>query len=87
MRKIYQSDIEKYDRTHNTSLLRELEMTLELGTNNNVPLQLQFFKDLQVYGLNEAITYVLGSEQIGQVERGTTDRLRKVAQKIKEKLS
>jgi len=78
----------KYRDLEGTVYIRLLEMTVESRTvpANNVPLVLQFFKDLRLYGLNEAIAYVKGYEEQGYYEPGTTQELIKVKQKIHEGL-
>jgi len=79
-------EIQDWDMKHNSSYIRELEMTLELGARNNVPLMMQFFRDMKVYGLDEAIVYAKGYEEDGELDEGTAFELGKVRDKIKKRM-
>ena len=58
--RILQHHIHQHDLSHGSSLLRKLEMSLDSETNNQLSLTLQFFRDLKLYGLREAIVYLEG---------------------------
>ena len=77
-----------YAEMEGTSWLRLLEMNVERRTTtlNNVPLVMQFFRDLKVYGLNETIEFVRGYERDGYFEKGTTEELEKIREQIIAKL-
>lgn len=79
-------EIQDFDMGNDSSFIRELEMTLENGANNNVPLMLQFFQDMKVYGLDEAVTYAEGYEHQGELDEGTSRNLREVAERIKKEM-
>ena len=82
--RIYFSEIQEFDLENGTSFIRELEMDIEIGSKNNNPLVQQFFKDLRVYGLMEAILYVEGYEDDDLYKPGTTDTLKEVAERYKK---
>jgi len=73
----------KWKDLEGTTYMRLLEMTLENSTTkmNDVPLMMQFFQDLKVYGLNEAIAYAESYEKQGHYEIGTATKLRDVKAK------
>ena len=64
-----------YKEIENTVYVRLLEMTMENLTTkpNDVPLIMQFFRDLKIYGLNEAIAYVKDYEKSGDYVRGAAE--------------
>lgn len=51
------SQIRKHDKRYNTSLIRELQMALE-GCTSNPGIIIQFFKNLALYGIDEALIYL-----------------------------
>lgn len=55
--KIYQRHIEQYDAEHNKSLLRELEMLID-SICYDQGMVIQFFRDLKLYGIREAMAYL-----------------------------
>jgi len=92
-KRIMYEDILEYDQEHGTSFIREMEMTVEIGAKpiemggkryQNLPLVQQFFKDLKLYGLGEAIAYVEGYEIDGEYEEGTTKKLREIQKRFME---
>jgi hypothetical protein len=56
-KKIYDRDLVRYDGEHGTSLRRELEMAVEAGLSS-AGYAVQFWRDMGLYGLDEAITYL-----------------------------
>lgn len=77
-----------YKELEGTSWLRLLEMKVESNTSksNDVALTMQFFTDLRIYGLDEAIAYVEGYERDGYFQVGITDELKKIREQIIENL-
>ena len=71
---------QEQDLSNSTSWVRLLEMELELKVSNGI--MLQFFRDFEIYGLREAMLYLKGYEEQGEVPRGTFDSLQKAASKI-----
>tara|TARA_Y100000310_G_scaffold318232_1_gene372041 strand:- start:34 stop:285 length:252 start_codon:yes stop_codon:yes gene_type:complete len=76
------ADVYNLDNSSSIANLREMEMIME----HNGAHCIQFFKDLEVYGLEEAIVYVRGYEESGFVTKGNADELQKVCDRIKKKL-
>lgn len=77
-----------YKELEGTSWMRLLEMNVENSTAvpNNVALVMQFFQDLKLYGLDEAIAYAEGYERDGFFVAGTTLKLKEVKAKILKNL-
>jgi|TARA_R110000824_G_scaffold26146_1_gene90266 hypothetical protein len=71
---------QEQDLSNSTSWVRLLEMELELKVSNGI--MLQFFRDFEIYGLREAMLYLKGYEEQGEVPRGTFDSLQKAASKV-----
>ena len=71
---------QEQDLSNSTSWVRLLEMELELKVSNGI--MLQFFRDFEIYGLREAMLYLKGYEEQGEVPRGTFDSLQKAAHKV-----
>jgi hypothetical protein len=71
---------QEQDLSNSTSWVRLLEMELELKVSNGI--MLQFFRDFEIYGLREAMLYLKGYEEQGEVPRGTFDSLQKAASNI-----
>jgi len=71
---------QEQDLGNSTSWVRLLEMELELKVSNGILLQ--FFRDFEIYGLREAMLYLKGYEEQGEVPRGTFDSLQKAASNI-----
>ena len=72
-------EAQRRDLKNDTSFVRLIEMNLD---SINLGIKIQFFKDWQTYGLAEAITYLRGYEEQGEVPRGTSNNARQVAVKI-----
>ena len=71
---------QEQDLSNGTSWVRLLEMELEMIVSNGILLQ--FFRDFEIYGLREAMIYLKGYEEQGEVPRGTFDSLQKAASNI-----
>jgi hypothetical protein len=71
---------QEQDLSNGTSWVRLLEMELEMIVSNGILLQ--FFRDFEIYGLREAMLYLKGYEEQGEVPRGTFDSLQKAASNI-----
>ena len=71
---------QEQDLSNSTSWVRLLEMELEMIVSNGILLQ--FFRDFEIYGLREAMLYLKGYEEQGEVPRGTFDSLQKAASNI-----
>ena len=71
---------QEQDLSNGTSWVRLLEMELEMIVSNGI--MLQFFRDFEIYGLREAMLYLKGYEEQGEVPRGTFDSLQKAASNI-----
>lgn len=78
-----------YKELEATTYMRLLEMKLEQQTVrlNDVGLTMQFFKDFQLYGLNEAIAYAKGYEQQGYYKPGTAVMLEGLKNQFIEELT
>ena len=57
MKRIFYKDLVEYDRRKGTSLVRELEMEVD-GALTTPHYSVQFWKDVRLYGLREAVAYV-----------------------------
>lgn len=56
-KKYYLRDLKKYDADNGASVVRQLEMEADMAiTSPGYPIQ--FWKDVQLYGVDEAILYV-----------------------------
>lgn len=53
------TDLVNYDNKHRTSLRRELEMAVDAVVTFEPAYTMQFFKDVKLYGIDEAKTYLL----------------------------
>ena len=73
-----------YKEIEGTTWMRLLEMTVESRTTKINDLQLvgQFFRDIKVFGLREAIIYVEGYEEDGDYEVGTAAKLKEIMNDI-----
>lgn len=59
-KKLTLRDLEEHDTSHDTSLIRELEMSVDaLVSGTEAAYCGQFFYDCRVYGLKEAKCYLL----------------------------
>lgn len=58
MRRILKRHLEKYDVENNTSLLRELEMSVDNVLAFNQEYAIQYWRDMELYGLGEANAYL-----------------------------
>ena len=82
--KIKLDDLQKEDMDNETSLVREIEMELEIAVNHNQALIMQFFTDFQLYGLHEAIMYLEGYENQGMAPQGAAEKIKAYAHKALE---
>lgn len=80
-KRLYLREAQQRDATNGTSWVRLLEMHLEGEVN--LGIRIQFFRDFETYGLHEALIYLRGYEEQGEVPRGTTDKLQGTADKIR----
>ncbi len=80
MKRLYLKEAQKMDLDRNTSWVRLIEMKLE-GLRN-LGIMVQFFADWEIYGLREALIYLKGYEDNGEVPRGTFDSINEVSKKI-----
>ena len=78
MRKWYLWQLQVYDWGHDTSIVRELEMTCDsvITPSSYIP---QFWKDVQLYGVDEAILYVRNGKY------GNADAIAEVWKRIRHK--
>jgi hypothetical protein len=51
--------IYRYDQSHNTTYVRELEMTVDGIVTFEPQYSVQFFTDCRLYGIDEAKTYLI----------------------------
>jgi len=82
MKRLYLKDAQKMDLDRNTSWVRLIEMKLE---GLSFGIMIQFFRDWEIYGLREALIYLKGYEDNGEVPRGTFDSINEVSKKIEGK--
>ncbi len=77
-KKWYLWELQKHDLAHDTTIVRELEMTCDsvITPSDYVP---QFWKDAQVYGIDEAILYVRNGGY------GNADAIAEVWKRIRHK--
>lgn len=64
MKRIYRHVLRKYDLDHDKSLVRELEMHVE-AIATEPGWVIQFWRDMDTYGLKESITYLRNSHPRG----------------------
>ena len=74
-------DCNELDFKLGTSKVRELEMELDSDITSR-GIIIQFVRDWQTYSLHEALMYLDGYEEKGEVPQGTTRILRKKAMKL-----
>lgn len=82
-KRIYLKDIYRLDDELDTAFIRELEMVLEYYAVEP-GVVLQFFEDLRIYGLDEAIAYVQSYVDEGYYRPEVMDRIRDIQRRIKE---
>ena len=77
------------DAAHNieleneTSYVREMEMTLDMGeTPRQSGVVMQFFHDFNIYGVDEAILYAKEYEIDGKYEKGTIAKVEEIRKKL-----
>lgn len=58
-RKLYKRDIEQWDRQHRTSNIRLIEMIVDGIVGFQPVYCVQYFRDLEMYGADEAHTYLV----------------------------
>lgn len=56
-KKYYLYDLEKYDAENDASIIRELEMSVD-SVIRDIEYSVQFWKDVRLYGVEEAILYL-----------------------------
>lgn len=56
-KKYYIYDLEKYDAENDASIIRELEMSVD-SVIRDIEYSVQFWKDVRLYGVEEAILYL-----------------------------
>lgn len=56
-KKYYSRELRKIDLSQGKSLVRELEMSVDCAVNDSM-YSLQFWRDCELYGIDEAILYV-----------------------------
>lgn len=79
-KKYYLRTLEAFDREHDDCVVRELEMEVDSILNQDSGRIMQFWRDVQLYGVNEAIMYVR-NESADQA-----DRIEAAWEKIKVRL-
>jgi hypothetical protein len=57
-KRIYLRDLEKFDRENDECSVRSLEMTVDAATRRMPGYTIQFWTDVRVYGLDEAILFL-----------------------------
>lgn len=57
-KRLYKKELLQYDLANDTCFVRELEMVVEGGLKDSA-YSIQFWDDMQTYGLREAVVYVL----------------------------
>ena len=80
-KKITLSTIEELDRKIRASNVRWLEMTLENYAMDQ-GVVLQFFTDLRIYGLREAMLYVRSYEKKGYYREEILDHIEEIEEKV-----
>lgn len=78
--KIYLSKLQKYDKNHGTSIVRELEMIAD-SCITSPGYSIQFWRDVALYGIDEAIAYVMTGKH-GDYEQLKT-KFEKVLRRMK----
>jgi ABC-type enterochelin transport system substrate-binding protein len=73
--------LQKEDRSDGSSKVRALEMRA-IDRIRHLGVRIQFVRDLELYGLHEALMYLQGYEGKGEVEAGTTAAVRREAFKV-----
>lgn len=63
MKRIYLHLIQKFDLKYDQSFVREIEMLVDHAIDHS-SYAIQFWRDVERYGLKEALTYLLGSGEI-----------------------
>lgn len=58
-RRLYQQQLEKFDRINDTSYIREVEMIVDSIVTFEPRYSMQFFADFRLYGIDEAKTYLI----------------------------
>ena len=74
-------DCNELDFKFGTSKVRGLEMELDSAITSR-GIIIQFVRDWQTYSLLEALMYLDGYEENGEVPNGCTKKLRKKAMKL-----
>ena len=80
-KKITLSTIEELDRKIRASNVRWLEMTMENYAMDQ-GVVLQFFTDLRIYGLREAMLYVRSYEKKGYYREEILDHIEEIEEKV-----
>ena len=87
--KIYMQNIVELDAGSKKGYIRRLEVELEGSLRNPVEDKeyvQQFFSDLSLHGLDEAIDYVRGHELDGVYYFGTVERIEEISRDIKKEI-
>ena len=80
-KRIHLGDIRALDRKKNFSNLRWLEMTIEQDALSQ-GVVLQFFRDLHLYGLNEAMAYVRSYAKKGEYREEIIPKIEEIIEKV-----
>lgn len=79
-RRLKLREAQQRDLKNNTSWVRLIEMHLEGEVS--LGIMIQFFRDWEIYGLREALIYLRGYEEQGEIPKRTSDKLQVIADKI-----
>jgi hypothetical protein len=81
--RLYLDAAQNIELENETSYVREMEMTLDMGeTPRQNGVVMQFFQDFSVYGVDEAIVYAEGYEKQGMFKKGTIAKVKDIRKKL-----
>ena len=86
--RLYLDAVQNIELENETSYVREMEMTLDMGeTPRQSGIVMQFFRDFSIYGVDEAILYAKKYERDGKYEKGTIAKVEKIRKKLPKVLN
>lgn len=80
--RLYFSRLQEYDLANDTSHVREIEMAVDASLLDTA-YAVQFWKDVRMYGLKEAVLYLRNTEEV-RTEEGLEEVERIVAQILRK---
>jgi hypothetical protein len=83
-KKIFLRDMRQHDLAHGECLVRELEMTVD-GELREAAYSVQFWRDMELYGIDEAMDYLETANVLKDDKRGF-DNVLSVVVRIKHRI-